>query len=53
VTDHRLFIRTIVRHSDFITRVRGVERERGRGRGRGRREWGSGEVGEVGRGGEE
>ena len=35
MTDHRLFIRTIVRHSDLITRVREGGR-RGRGGGGGR-----------------
>ena len=38
VTDHRFFIRTIVRHSDFVTRVRS---ERG-GRWRGERKKGDG-----------
>ena len=36
MTDHRFFIRTIVRHSDFVTRVRS--------------EKGSGEAGEAGGG---
>ncbi len=27
VTDHRLFIRTIIRHSDFVTRVGGAPQD--------------------------